>query len=302
MIAAQHQAEQRGNYEPLGALLYLHTDHGIVEFCEFDHRSGQALGPAVGETTEGPKALLMLGEWMGFPPVRRNSKNRCPECARDCDLCNGTGKQPCSGYKCGGNGWVPGNWIDCPGKGCKEETGKYNPECEVCKGTEMQGLVREKGECPACHGTKLMTCVQCRGTLKFSTGQAGGSTDWRSRKCEACGGTGFQGMLVVQDVNKFVNARLYVPGNRTPKHSRKPNSRSRQVRDELLVIGPIHEIGISDCHTGRTRVLDVFPDNEGDRMVLLVPAGQRQRQKAYLIAGRVGERVAERTVETAHAG
>jgi hypothetical protein len=129
-----------------------------------------------------------------------------------------------------------------------------------------------------------MTCSRCKGTGKFSTGFQGGSLDYKSPQCDACQGTGYQGMYEMQDVKKFTNAALREKGVKGRK----------LLAREWLVLGPVHRFAVSDFQSSRTRLFDVSADSLGDFLVLLVPATARQKpQKAYLVGGIIRERVAQ---------
>jgi hypothetical protein len=303
MIDVRHQAEQRGHFAPLGRLLYLETAHGTIQFPV---EMGEGTGPDLAfvlrqmaipevrdESQPDGNTLVVLGEWLGLPPVRRSSDMPCLLCKHDCDICDGGGKKICEGYQCGGTGWVPGPFQLCTAAGCSAEKGRPNPEgCEVCHGA---GQVPEHLVCPMCEGTKLMTCSRCKGTGKFSTGFQGGSLDYKSPQCDACQGTGYQGMYVMQDVKKFTNAVLQytVTAFRSNLKSGRKNVRHGS-RQEMLVLGPIHRFAVSDFQSSRTRLFDVNADSLGDFLVLLVPATARQKpQKAYLVGGIIRERVAQ---------
>jgi hypothetical protein len=290
MIDVRRDAERRGHFEPAGRLLHLVTARGTIHFPVVN---GEGVGPDVGfamsplpgivpkdvpDPAQGTFAdwntLLVLGMWAGLPPLRKDSPDFCPRCLHACDICTGTGKELCKGVDCGGNGWVPGNWLLCPGPGCSAETGKFNPECVTCRGA---GQVRQHSMCPMCKGTKVMTCQRCRGTKKFATGYRNGSIDYQSPRCRACDGTGHKVLYVMQDVNIFTNARL----------------KTQKPKDEWLVLGPIHAFCIATFQ-GQQRVFDVSPDAKGDYLVLIVP--RSPSGKAYLVGGVVRERQAHAAV------
>jgi hypothetical protein len=298
MIEVRHQAEQRGNFEPLGRLASMETAHGKIDFPS---ERGEGVGPdlafllrqmPIGDVASpspnvSENTLLVLGVWVGLPAIRHNSKTACAKCRNTCDICQGEGKKQCEGMLCGGAGWIPGNWIDCPGPGCRKDTGQYKGDCATCAHSQSRGQIREKVQCPMCKGTKLMTCSRCKGSGKFSTGKINGSLDWLLPSCKACGGTGFKGTWVKQDVEKFANAEL------------QQNPPERPFRDErrkkFLALGPVYSFTIRDYINTRMRVFDVTPDREGDYLMLLVPINPRQKpQKAYLIGGIVQERAAQR--------
>jgi hypothetical protein len=289
MIDLRHQAEQRGNFSPLGRLLYLDTAHGRIEFpAERGEGTGPDLAfvlrqtaiPGVEEMQESvaENTLLVLGAWTGIPPLRRNSGKPCPKCRHACDICDGSGKKQCEGFGCGGNGWIPGQWLLCPAPGCSAQMGKPNPAgCDVCHNT---GQIARQLPCPMCEGTKMMTCSRCKGTGRFSTGFINGSTDWRLPKCKACDGSSYLGTYQMQDVEKFTNAMLDHEYSSTSKYC-------------FRVLGPIHSFCISDFESSRPRVFDVSADSAGDLLVLLVPTRHvskvRRPGKAYLVGGVIRE-------------
>lgn len=261
--------------------------------------------------------LIVLGAWAGLPPLRQSLKTprldrhgkplftgengrsvpegtpgavqvfdhvSCPKCLHVCEVCDGNGTKPCEGLNCGGRGWIGGNWKFCPGPGCREETGMYKPDCATCATSEIRGQVREQVVCPMCEGEKVMTCSGCRGTGKRSTGHVNGSLDWRLPPCSACGGTGFRGVCVKQDVAKFTNAQLdplkWQDGKVWPAKT-------------MLALGPIYAFTVNGFGLNRIRTFDVSRDSLGDFLMLLVPASPRTKpQKAYLVGGVVRERVA----------
>jgi hypothetical protein len=292
MIDARHAAEQRGLYSPLGRLLWLQTQHGMIQLPETEEGGGPDIAGCFSEFASlGPNSpleawaaqlsdLLVLGQWSGLPSIRVPSTKRCPVCLHDCDACAGKGVIQCNGLNCGGRGWVSGNWISCPGPGCHAATGKYNPDCEQCHDSPIRGQIAEHLPCPRCKGTKLIQCERCRGTLKFSTGKIEGALDYRLPSCKACDGTGTQGAWQKQDVKKFTNARLRMVSKR-----------------EFLVLGPIQSFALHDFETARPRIFDVTPDEKGDLLVLIVPAsGKQKAQKAYLVGGVVKPRDAKLAV------
>jgi hypothetical protein len=295
MIALRHGAEQRGNFSPLGRLLFLITDHGKIEFPAEDGEwtgpdlalactDGEVLyvdKPASSQTTD---VLMVLGAWTGLPALRKLSDDPCPKCRHACDICDGSGKKQCQGYQCGGRGWIPGPWLECPGPGCNKETGAFKPGCATCGGT---GQIPKQLPCPMCEGTKVMTCPRCKGSGIFSTGKLGGQLDYKLPPCKACKGFGFRFDMVPQDLDQFVNAKL----------KRRDGIRSvRRARREIcwLVLGPIREFVIQDCRDGQRRAFDIGADAAGDLMVMLVPRSPRTKpQKAYLVGGVVRERERE---------
>ncbi len=292
MLELRHGAEQRGNFEPLGRLQWLQTEHGVIRFPVLNTATGEGCGPDLAWTdTEGAVnlhknsappgwalAFLVLGAWAGLPPLRINTSKPCPKCRHACDVCDGSGKKLCE--LCGGRSWIPGNWLPCPGPGCLKDSGQYKADCATCLTSEVRGQIREQQACKMCEGTKQMTCSRCLGTGKYSTGRMNGAVDWDvSPKCKACDGTTYVGEWQRQDERKFMNAALTIP--RTAHKSAKG----------FLVLGPIHSFAITDYQSSRTRVFTVTPDATKDFLVLLVPRSRRQTpQKAYLVGGVVRER------------
>lgn len=310
MIDLRHQAEQRGHFEPLGRVLTFETAHGVIQFGT---QLGEGTGPDLawvqkplneyGELEREAKksghweiGVLVLGAWPGLPPLRRPIQKGgqnvgCPHCQHTCEICAGTGIKQCEGLDCGGRGWVWGSWIDCPGPGCRGETGAFKDGCQSCADSPIRGQIREQVPCAMCKGSRVMTCSGCRGTKKRSTGHVGGSLDWRMPPCKTCGGTGWKSELVAQDVNKFTNAVLcyVIPYSRNIARSKKTRM------PYYMALGPIHSFTIKDYSTMRPRVFDVSADSAGDFLMLLVPASARQKpQKAYLVGGVVRERGGER--------
>ena len=274
-------------FRALGRLLYLQTDHGKIDFPAHD---GEYIGPDWRFSTDGEVLpisldsirnvgyLLVLGQWEGFPALRKQTTQPCSKCRHACDICDGSGKKQCEGFQCGGRGWVPDltHLLSCSAAGCLAETGKAKLDCTLCGGA---GQIYEQKTCPMCLGTKLMTCARCSGTGKFSTGKINGAVDWNLPACKACDGTGLRGEMVRQDVAKFTNATLLIPKSVT--HGR---------RKAFRVIGPIREFALMDFRSQRTRVFEVYPDAANDLLVLLVPRSPMQRpQKAYLVGGIVRE-------------
>ena len=293
MIALRHSAEQRANYSPLGRLICLNTEHGRIEFPAED---GEFTGPDVAtvnkedliESAGGDPNLqqfmsdkdnpylLLLGPWCGLPGLRKLTNEPCPHCRHDCDICGGTGKIVCNGMNCGGQGWVPGPWLPCPGDGCSKETGNFNPSCRTCNGS---GQVPEHSPCPMCNGTKETVCQRCRGKLEFSTGKLNGSIDWTGPRCPHCEGNGYRFEMQAQDLKRFTNATL-----------RQSKIKNVPARD-FLVLGPIHSFELMHFATSRAQTYDVTPDAAGDFLVLLVPKNLETRfPKAYLVGGVVRER------------
>ena len=280
MIQLRHSAEQRGHFEPLGRLQWMRTEHGLIRFPAVN---GEGCGPDLASSGEGSlsssDALIVLGRWQGFPPLRVNSSKPCPKCRHACDVCNGGGRKLCE--LCGGQTWQRGKWLPCPGPGCVRDTGGFGPGkikagCATCMGS---GQVPEQLPCAMCESSGQMTCTRCRGTGKYSTGRVNGSIDWDiAPLCKACSGTCCVGRWEKQDEKKFANATLV-------RHS------ANSIPKTYLVLGPIREFAIRDPQTLRTRLFDVAPDSAGDLLVLLVPRSPRQTpQKAYLVGGVVRER------------
>jgi hypothetical protein len=294
LVDMRHQAEQRGHTQPLGRLLYLTTDHGTIQFPVVNVVNGEGIGPdlaayLVPESASAPgvapvadlNTLIVLGAWMGLPPIRHDSTIACPKCRTDCDSCDGSGKKQCQGYGCGGRGTVDGKWRPCPGENCSAATGKINAAgCDTCHNS---GHVAEQNPCPMCNATGKMTCPRCKGTGKIATGYQGGQVPGFSKEknrmvippqCAACNGTTWYEGFAEQEVEKFTNAVL---------------TRDRSV---YAVLGPIRSFVISDVVTRHTRIFDVTPDAMGDFMVLLVPATKGLLRKAYLVGGVVREKLA----------
>jgi hypothetical protein len=305
MIDVRHQAEQRGQFEPVGRLLSLDTAHGLIEF---GIQNGEYAGPDLGETDflEHPShkdptthvplqigaALLVLGQWLGLPAIRKNSTTPCVKCKRVCDVCAGTGMKLCEGVGCGGRGFVPGKFVSCPEPGCHSDTGQFKAGCKTCGGSDVKGMIREQNICLMCLGVKgpdgftIMKCSACRGSGKRSTGRVNGSLDYRLPACKACGGTGWQGKLVAQDTAKFTNAQL------DPLKWRDGKTWPTQT---MLALGPIQSFTIKDFADNRIRTFGVLRDEQGDYLNLLVPKTVRNspRCKAYLVGGVVREKVGQ---------
>ena len=287
MIDLRHSAEQRGHYSPLGRLLSMQTDKGTIVWPS---EQGEGVGPDLAEIVDTDRgfarfSLIVLGQWFGLPPLRKNSTSPCPKCKHACDICDGSGKKQCEGVACGGRGTVPGPGELCPAPNCSAQTGKPKPECEKCGGSGWYaGLIT----CPMCLGSGKMTCSRCRGTGRFATGRVNGSTDWTLPKCKACDGTGWKGSFIKQDLAKFTNARLLrIDRYKTPVSKHKKGG-------EFLALGPILNFIVQDFTTNRPRSFDVQRDDKGDLLFLLVPASPRQKpQKAYLVGGVVRERTRE---------
>lgn len=292
MVQLRHSAEQRGEFEPQGRLQWMQTEHGTIRFpatvngegCGPDLALVQRFVKDVGalkewEVPESDRggALIVLGQWQGLPALRVNSSKPCPKCRHACDVCDGSGKKLCE--LCGGQTWLPGPFVPCPGPGCVRDTGGFAKgriadNCATCRGN---GHIPEHLPCTMCKGSKQMTCSRCQGTGKYSTGRVNGSVDWDvSPKCKACAGTCFVGKWEKQDVKKFANATL--------------RQRLKRGKRDFFVVGPIREFAIRDPQTLRTRIFDVGQDAAGDFLVLLLPAGVTQFPKAYLVGGVVRER------------
>ncbi len=299
MLQVRHEAEQRGNYEPLGRLQWLRTEYGLIRFPAID---GALCGPdlavhrdhSLEEESIGPQpAWIVLGEWTGLPPLRVNTAKPCPKCRHACDVCDGSGKKLCE--LCGGASWIAGNWLPCPGVGCSKETGNFKSDCLTCRGT---GQVREHNACTMCkgemrNGFSVTICTRCAGTGKFSTGRAKGSIDFDdAAKCKACDGSTFVGEWKRQDEKQFANAMLSVG----PEIVNKKRGTLKNPRI-FNVLGPIQQFGIQHPRNSRGRIFDVGPDAAGDLLVLLVPGRPTMKaQKAYLVGGVVREREEERRV------
>jgi hypothetical protein len=293
MVDLRHQAEQRGHFEPFGRLLTLDTAHGLIEFGT---HQGECVGPDLAQyftpSNFELQGFLVLGQWMGLPAIRKNSITPCSKCKRVCDVCAGTGQKLCEGVGCGGQGFVPGKFVSCPAAGCHAETGKYKPDCAVCGASDVRGMIREKAMCLMCLGVKgpdgftVMKCSACKGSGKRSTGRINGALDYRLAACAGCGGTGWKGELVPQDVAKFTNAQLdplkWQDGKKWPQQT-------------MLALGPIQAFTIKDFVENRIRTFGVLPDEQGDYLNLLVPKVVRNspRCKAYLVGGVVRERVGQ---------
>ena len=316
MVALRHSAEQHGSYSPLGRLICLNTEHGRIEFPAED---GEFAGPDVAKfegfdgdsnlpNYVGPP-LIVLGPWLGLPALRKLTNDPCPHCRHDCDICSGTGKIACNGRGCGGNGWVPGPWLPCPGPGCNKETGDFNPLCRECHGS---GQIPERLACPMCKGMGWTVCQRCRiwvacpqgckrndaidsdaalcrecggtgkvpkATGQFSTGKLDGSLNLVGPRCPHCEGNGYRFEMQAQDLKRFTNATL-----------RQPKTKNIPARD-FLVLGPIHSFELMHFATSRAQSYDVTPDAAGDFLVLLVPKNLETRfPKAYLVGGVVRER------------
>jgi hypothetical protein len=295
-IDLRHQAEQRGHFEPLGRLLSLATPHGLITFGS---KGGVGTGPDLawilkpdveyGELERDCKklghveiGLLVLGQWSGIPPIRKNSHTPCSACSRPCEVCAQTGKKLCE--DCGGSGWQSGgNWVSCPGQGCHKETGQYKEDCATCKLSEVRGQIRERSECPMCRGKKdksgfsQMVCSACRGKKRRSTGLIHGSLDWQLPKCKTCSGTAWRGEWIKTDPEKY-SADHVLPMAQSYPHV-------------MLALGPIGAFDLRDFSTGRPRTFSVSRDAAGDLLHLLVPKFVRDspRCKAYLVGGVVRE-------------
>ena len=290
MVDLRHSAEQRGHFSPLGRLLSMVTQHGVIVWPS---ERGEGVGPDLAwldvkvpenSRIEGGDFLMVLGAWAGLPALRKNSDVPCPKCRHACDICDGSGKKVCEGIGCGGRGTVPGAGEICPAMGCSKDSGKPNPVCDKCGGS---GWWVDLLTCPMCTGSGKMTCSRCRGTGKFSTGRVRGSLDPQLPRCKACDGTGRKGELVPQRLSKFTNAMLcrVLPYSRNVARSKK----TRMLC--YLALGPIYNFAVQDFTTSKLRTFEVSPDDKGDLLFLLVPASSRQKpQKAYLVGGVVRER------------
>lgn len=271
MIANRRTWEQRGQYSPLGRLMWLQTERGKIEWRALD---GVQTGPDVARVmgiTENLDGLILLGS-LDFPPIRVNSTKPCKHCRHDCDMCGLTGKIACNGQSCGGRGWIPGSWLSCPGPGCHKETGRFNPECDVCRESAIRGQIAEHVTCAMCKGTGKVVCQRCKGALKFSTGKLNGSIDWTGPSCRYCNGCGFAGKWVAQDVRRLTNALVTGP-----------------ARKVWACIGPIYALALMNFETNRPQVLQIRADAEGDYLFLLTPKvrGTGGRRKGFLLGGLV---------------
>ena len=286
MVNVRHSAEQRGNFEPLGRLQWLNTEHGMIRFPAVN---GEGCGPDLAcvmmPTCVDWNTLCVLGLWEGLPPLRVNTTKPCPKCRHACDVCDGSGKKLCE--LCGGRSWIPGPWLPCPGPGCSKDTGNFKGDCVTCHGS---GQVPEQVKCKGCEGSTLQTCSRCIGTGKYSTGRVNGSVDWDiAPQCKACSGSTNVGEWRRQDEKRFVNAHLcYGPELSNPRRQRPTALKNPR---NYLVLGPIREFAIQDPRTSRTRIFDVGADAAGDLLVLLAPSRPTMKpQKAYLVGGVVRER------------
>lgn len=130
-----------------------------------------------------------------------------------CTACNGKGSSACSA--CGGSGRKDGAW-----KGtyinCEACNGRGKTLCNICSGT---GKILSYETCPKCHGkvvqkysntqgdlpsirkSKADICPNCAGKGRVMTDAVclkcggtgtvmGPATNWQSRPCSYCGGTG----------------------------------------------------------------------------------------------------------------
>jgi len=282
-LALRHSAEQRGQFSPLGRLLWLDTDHGRIQFPAKD---GEFDGPDLAQISKSdgeslpityPEVLLVLGQWSGLPALRQNSHKFCPKCLHTCNVCGGKKKKLCE--MCGGRKWTPGPWLPCPGADCNQETGNFKPECVTCRGS---GQIPREMPCQMCDSTGEMTCTQCRGTGKWPTGRQGGSVDYQAPACKACEGNCRVGEWKKQDLRTFTNARLLEILER---------GKQKYPTREFLVLGPIYSFGLNLFGSRGAAIFDVVPDAKNDLLNLLVPAdGKQKPQKAYLVGGIVRER------------
>jgi hypothetical protein len=149
-------------------------------------------------------------------------------------------------------------------------------------------------------GFSVMKCSACRGAGKRSTGIVGGSLDWQLPKCKACAGTAWKGTFVRQDVKKFTNAKIIIPGNiarlKLTRLGRWPGKNRRRMASNpmsVLALGPIHSFTIKDFMQNRIRTFGVSQDSQGDYLMLLVPKVPRSQSKAYLVGGVVRERIGQ---------
>lgn len=290
MIELRQFAEQRGQFSPLGRLLWLQTEHGTIQFPAKD---GEPDGPDIGYADNHGAAapaslshdrnlLIVLGRWSGLPYVRVNTSTPCPKCRHLCNVCGGEKKKLCE--LCGGRKWVPGEWLPCPGPGCLKATGQYKPDCVTCLQSQVRGQIREERDCAMCNGNGKMVCSHCKGSGKYSTGRLNGSTNWDGPACKACEGMCVVGKWQKQDVARFLNARLV-------ERNDGPDPKRRAALTAYLVLGPIQSFALREFESRHTRIFDVTLDAASDLLMLLVPSSPKQKpSKAYLIGGIVRER------------
>jgi hypothetical protein len=266
---ARHEMERRGQLVPIGRIMVIETEHGVLRF---PGSSGPTVAYAIMQQREGdnavpdPSKLLMITPWGGLPSIHEKGDEPCPECMSDCDICGATGEKVCEGWQCGGRGWVPGPSEVCTAPGCLGERGKFNPECTACAG---QGEVFPHLPCPMCHGAKVMICPVCKGAQQRPTGLQNGSTNWQDGACPKCHGTKANGKEVPQDLEKHVNAWI----------------------GPMPVIGPIVGMTIQ-CIAGMrppVKQIDVTADANGDYLVLLLEPGSRVTH-GYFLGGSLHER------------
>lgn len=139
---------RRGQYELIGTIGTIQTEHGAIRF---EYQSG----PAIGRLESALDELVFTAAWEGLPDLRTVTNEPCQACLRDCDVCDAAGQKLCEG------------------QGCRE-----NRNCDMCRDTRLM-------VCPQCRGTKKFAtgitgggttfkdgkCPECRG-LKFqSTGK-----------------------------------------------------------------------------------------------------------------------------------
>lgn len=272
LLDERRNAVRRGDFEILGRMARAETPHGLMQW---PHDSGPILA-YLGERDKNnafvnlsKNKLAIVTAWEGLPQIRKSTEEPCPDCLRECDVCQGQGKKLCEAYGCGGSGVGPAiGLVLCPAKGCSKETGHFEKNCQQCKGS---GQVEVREACKVCRGETIpglvgtvATCSMCKGRKTYATGIKDGETNYRLPACLACGGSKFKGEVVDQDVNKFVNAWI---GN-------------------MAVVGPITRFS-TESVAGEglpPLVFDVDPDVNGDLLVLIVDQ-QSEPRSAFLIGG-----------------
>lgn len=277
MISIRHEAHRRGNFIVQGSISLIETAHGALRFPIV---SSNPTGPTIGyvlnaDNTADDQKLVVLTEWDGLPDLHDKLPEQCPDCLRDCDVCGASGEKVCEGVGCGGNGWRPGPFVDCPGTDCMVQTGKFNPVCAVCRGF---GQIADKVTCEMCGGKKTIKCSRCRGTGKYSTGLIGGQTDYLQPRCKTCNGEQRAIKVIHQVLEDHINALLPDP-----------------ARGPYIAIGPIFMFAV-DLTTERfqetgtpVRIFDVSADAAGDHMFLVIDSSSKP-QWPYLIGGVILER------------
>lgn len=211
-ITELRESERRGRFSPFGSILYIETERGRIQFPIRPNFEPLQLAHLITDQGTVDRAKFILpGRWFGLPDLQTVTANQCPECLRDCDLCEGSGKQICTGMGCGGRGWIDGPFQPCPGKRCNAETGKFNPKCKLCGGS---GQIAQQLTCTICHGQKTMVCQRCRGRLKYSTGFKNGalySLTERNEKCKSCLGSARESFIAAQLEESFACADYALP-------------------------------------------------------------------------------------------